>query len=90
MLKQIRQEMFYAYTTSPTYFDHPSIRTPLLEADLGACSGVVVGRDSRPGQTDCDQRLAHYGVEPGSALRELPSGTESHSLELSEGQSRFA
>ena len=54
MLKQIRQEMFYAYATSPILFDHPSIRTPGLEAYLGACSDFVVGRDSRAGQTDRD------------------------------------
>ena len=30
MLKQIRQEMFYAYATSPTGFDHTSIRAAVL------------------------------------------------------------
>src|SRR5256885_6242408 len=90
MLKQIRQEMFYAYTTSPIGFDHRSIRASVLEAYLGACSGPVVGRDSGAGQTDRDQRLAHYGTERGSALRKLSSGAESCSLELSVGQSYFA
>ena len=54
MLKQIRQEMFYAYTTSPIGFDHRSIRAPVLEADLEACLGPVVGRDSGAGQADRD------------------------------------
>jgi hypothetical protein len=74
MLKQIRQEMFYTYTTSPIGFDHPSICAPVLEAYLGACSGPVVGRDSSAGQTDRDQRFAHYGAERGSTFRQLPSG----------------
>jgi len=74
MLKQIRQEMFYAYTTSPIGFDQRSIRTPVLEAYLGACSGPVAGRDSGAGQTDGEQRLAHYGTERGSAFRQLTIG----------------
>src|ERR1700681_3190645 len=90
MLKQIHQEMLYAYTTSPIGFDHRSIRAPVLEAYLGACSGPVVGRDSGAGQTDRDQRLAHYGTERGAAFRQLPSGAESCSLEVPESQSYFA
>src|SRR3984893_16553486 len=90
MLKHIRQEMFYAYATSPILFDHPSIRAPFLEAYLGACSDLVVGRDSCAGQTDRDQRLAHHGAEPGAAFPELPSGVEPCSVELSKGQSCFA
>src|SRR6266481_488642 len=85
MLKQICQEMFCAYATSPTDFDHPSIRAAVLEAHLGTCPTSAVGRDSLPRQAHCDQRVAHPGTECRAGLSELSPGAQPQPLELSSG-----
>ena len=75
----------YAYTTSPTDFDHPSICASVLEAYLETRSDPAVGGDSGPRQAHGDERLAHHGTEPGSAFRKLSSGAQPGSMELSQG-----